>query len=270
MSTEDGFTRGVLYSKKSEENYALNRVKPSSKLSDLIETFWLVTWDLRGRPPHIQQNIPDPCINMVFEAHRSRIVGAVTKRYVVELNGKGKIFGIKFHAGGFHYLNDLPASRLTDTSVEITDVFGPESHSLVEQIIATNDIELMIKLSEDFLLARTNGVETKANKVLEIIRKIEQDKTIIRVNQLQTEFDLTARSLQRLFNSQVGVSPKWVIRKYRIREVLSRLENGEKDWQTLITHLDYFDQSHFVKDFKSLVGVTPSGYIDQLQSEKET
>lgn len=268
MGSQDSFTRGVLYSKKSEENYDLIRVKPSLKLSNFIETFWLVSWDLRGKQAHVQQNIPDPCINMVFEAKQSRIVGAVTQRYSVELKDKGRIFGIKFHAGGFHNFSALPASSLTDKSVKIESIFGSESHSLIEKLASANDIDLMIKLSESFLLAGTQSVKESTNKVGEIISKIEQDQTITRVAQLSEVFGLSVRGLQRLFSHQVGVSPKWIIRKYRIREILTRLENGEHDWQALITHLDYFDQSHFIKDFQEIVGVTPSGYIAQLQSAK--
>lgn len=265
MSKDNEFTQGVLYSKKSEENYALTRVKPIGRLSELIETYWLVTWDLPDNLPHTQQNIPDPCINMVFEAQNSRIVGAVTKLYSVQLAGKGRIFGIKFHVGGFYELNNLPASNFTDKSTKIDDIFGADSHDLIENVLAANDIAPMIQFSENFLLPLIPGRLNSVNKISEIIHEIERDQTITRVDQLSAKFDVSIRSLQRLFNQQVGVSPKWVIRKYRMREVLNRLEKGEYNWQELIVHLDYFDQSHFVKDFKNLVGVTPSDYINFLR-----
>lgn len=51
-----------------------------------------------------------------------------------------------------------------------------------------------------------------------------------------------------------------------MREVLSRLEEGESDWQKLILQLGYCDQAHFIKDFKSLIGVTPTDYVTNLST----
>ena len=76
--------------------------------------------------------------------------------------------------------------------------------------------------------------------------------------------NISSRQLQRLFQTYVGVSPKWLIRKYRIYEILIRLEqpdNHQVDWQQMVLDLEYVDQSHFINDFKSFVGDTPQEYL---------
>ena len=65
----------------------------------------------------------------------------------------------------------------------------------------------------------------------------------------------------RQFTRYVGVSPKWVIQRYRLHEALERLERGaEVDRVELALTLGYFDQAHFVRDFKRFVGVSPGDY----------
>ena len=74
-------------------------------------------------------------------------------------------------------------------------------------------------------------------------------------------FGLSARSLQRLFRRYVGVGPKWVLQRYRLHEAAERIADGEGgDWAAFALELGYFDQAHFIKDFKALVGCSPAEY----------
>jgi AraC-like DNA-binding protein len=69
------------------------------------------------------------------------------------------------------------------------------------------------------------------------------------------------RSLQRLFSRYVGVSPKWVIRRYRLHELLEQMHSGRHlDWAQVAIDLGYFDQAHLINDFKSITGYAPTEY----------
>ncbi len=69
---------------------------------------------------------------------------------------------------------------------------------------------------------------------------------------------INKRTLQRLFSQYVGVSPKWVIKRFRLLEAVGELSKNKKaDWTKLALELGYFDQAHFIKDFKSIIGKTP-------------
>lgn len=264
MPTEENFTNGVLYAKMSAENYTLKRVPPSAELARLVDTFWSVKWDLRGQKPHIQQNIPDPCIHMVFEQGHSRIVGVVTKRFTRELAGKGCIFGIKFRAGGFYPIFESPVSGFRDENILMSRVFGNDGDSLTEQILNAASVEFQVHIAEKFLAPFIPQSNQAIDQIGQIISEIERNKNITRVDHVVEKFSLNTRTLQRLFSHHVGVSPKWVIRKCRIHEILTRLENGTPNWQDLVAQLDYFDQAHFIKDFKDMIGVTPTDYVSRL------
>jgi AraC-like DNA-binding protein len=93
---------------------------------------------------------------------------------------------------------------------------------------------------------------------------IAVDRTITTVEQVLHRWRLGKRMLQRLFNEYVGVGPKWVINRYRLHEAIERLAGDPpKDWTQLALELGYFDQAHFIRDFKALVGRPPAAYVRQ-------
>mgnify|MGYP004706876243 CR=1 FL=1 len=68
--------------------------------------------------------------------------------------------------------------------------------------------------------------------------------------------------MQRLFKRYVGASARWVIKRYRVYEALERLSSDmNPDWAGLAQDLGYFDQAHFINDFRKLVGCTPAAYL---------
>ena len=81
---------------------------------------------------------------------------------------------------------------------------------------------------------------------------------------------IPARTLQRLFERYVGVSPKWVLRRYRVHEAAARLADGGSTitWAEVAAELGYFDQSHFIRDFTAAVGMTPAAYADACRTHR--
>ena len=95
-----------------------------------------------------------------------------------------------------------------------------------------------------------------------IARRIAADRSINKVEQVAQEYKIGVRRLQRLFADYVGVSPKWVIQRYRLHEAAERIATtSEPNWAAFALDLGYADQAHFIRDFKKLVGVTPADYF---------
>jgi AraC-like DNA-binding protein len=73
--------------------------------------------------------------------------------------------------------------------------------------------------------------------------------------------------MQRLFQRYVGVSPKWVIRRYRMHDAAERIAQGkEVDWISMANELGYFDQAHFIKDFRAQMGRSPTEYAAAIRA----
>ncbi len=90
-----------------------------------------------------------------------------------------------------------------------------------------------------------------------------RDRSIIRLQDVVTASGLSLRLLQRHFLQYVGVNPKWVIQRYRLHEAAERLKAGPVDLTALA--LGYFDQAHFTRDFRAIVGKPPGAWSRQFR-----
>lgn len=257
----DETTRGILNPKTAETKFQLWRYAPDQALSPFIERYWILTWDLRGQEPHLQETLPFPCVNLVFERGDSRIFGVISGKFVRLLEGQGGVFGVKFKPGAFCPFLQSSVSQLTDRSICVEDLFGVESRTLEQALFAHHDHRAMIVLVDQFFSQRIPQCDPQIELINQIIDTVMADRAITRVDHVADRFNLSKRSLQRLFSYYVGVSPKWVIKRYRLQEAAEYLaDGGVVDWPQIALDLGYFDQAHFINDFKTMIGTTPAAY----------
>lgn len=254
-------SRGILNRKAGEKKFHLARQMAAQDLSFFIEHYWIVSWDLRGLEPYVQETLPYPSVHLVLEKDRSSVIGVQTRKFVRLIEGKGRVFGVKFKPGAFYPFVKTPVAQFTNVSIGFGDIFGIDSQALEEAILSREDEGEMVALAENFLRERLPERDENVRLINEIVDYIITHREITKVDEVASRFGLSKRTLQRLFRQYVGVSPKWVIKRYRLHEVVERLSNGEVvDWPRIVLELGYSDQAHFIKDFKAIVGVTPAEY----------
>lgn len=262
-----GKPRGILNLKAGEKRFKLSRYLPALELTLFVEHYWIVSWDLRGQEPYVQETLPYPSVHLIIEQGQSRVYGVETGKFTRLLENQGRVFGIKFQPGGFYPFVKWPISRLTNATLSLWDIFGTDGKALEEAILAREDEEEMVKLAESFLRERLPGQDQHVKVIQGIVDCIIAQREITKVDDIVSLFNLNKRTIQRLFRSYVGVSPKWVIKRFRLHEVAERLAGGaEVDWATLVVELGYSDQAHFIKDFKTIVGRTPAEYAKSLSA----
>jgi AraC-like DNA-binding protein len=261
MNPETGKPRGLLDVNPNAPKFSLTRYVPALDMAFFIQRYWIVEWDLRGTPPHTQETLTHPCVNIVFERGKTVIVGVETGIALDVIQGSGHVFGIKFRPGGFYPFLNASLSTITNRKLRFEDVFGLKEDALEDAILSAPDPETRVSLFEDFLRPRLPAHDDNIAFVAQIADWIMTEPSITRVEQVGQHFHVTVRTLQRLFSQYVGVSPKWVIKRYRLHEAAEQLNAGHKiDWQKLVFDLGYFDQAHFIKDFKTIIGRTPAEY----------
>ena len=118
-----------------------------------------------------------------------------------------------------------------------------------------------------FLLSLPHTPDPQADLAIDLVRHIRADRTVLRVGDFARAEGLSVRALQRLFATCVGVSPKWVILRYRIHEALEQAGTRDDiDWAALAADLGYADQAHLVRDFTATVGVPPTAYATEARA----
>ncbi|WP_406059328.1 helix-turn-helix domain-containing protein [Streptomyces sp. NBC_01077] len=229
--------------------------------------------------------------------------------FTQKLTEAGRVCGVQFRPGGFRpFAPAWPVSTWTGRRVPLTEVFpetgteaggskaagaGAEAGAgagachagadaergaghagadaeLLSAVLSPDTDHARVAALDAFLLAHGPTADPAADQAMELVDLIRGDRTVRKVSRLVAATGLSARSLQRLFATHVGVGPKWVILRYRIHEALERAEAagaaGGPDWAALAAELGYSDQAHLVRDFTATIGVPPTAYARGLSA----
>ncbi len=269
IRSENGQPRGILNLKAGEKKFDLTRLLPSEDLAPFVAHYWIVTWDLRGQEPYVSEVLSHPSVHLAIERGRTEIYGVVKQKFIRKIEGQGRTFGVKFHPGAFYPFVNFPVSRLTDKRVSLESALGLDTQALESAVLAHEDERASMAEVERFLRTRLPARDETVDRVRSIVERIIADPELVKVDALVEEFGLGKRALQRLFSQYVGVGPKWVIQRFRLHEAaeqLAKLGPGETPrLADLAASLGYFDQAHFIKDFKALVGQSPADYLRRLR-----
>ena len=240
--------RGILHPEAAERHFRLTRYAPSEDLAHLVDRHWVVEWNLER--PFTQEIVTHPSFHMVFEPDADLIYGVVTQRFRRQLRRSGIAVATKFRPGGFHPFHPVSAHTLTDRTIPVCDVFAP--------MAIEGDERQRIAAMEAGLRAQAPDDDPRVAEIGELYAAMLRGP--MRVEELCAHAGYSKRTLQRLFREYVGVTPKWVLQRVRLHEAADRMADGEKDWPRLALELGYFDQSHFIKAFKAVIGLSPGDY----------
>ncbi len=237
------------------------RFGPSPALEPFVAHYWAVRWDLRGQPPRVVETLPHPCVHIVFERGTAQVAGVPTRIFRRELYGEDRVFGIKFRPAAFRPLLGAPLSRITDRVVELDAVLG-DSSGAARAILSEPEPRASVLLAEELLRLRLPAMPPAIAAMRDLVERLATDPSITRVEQAAALAGMEIRQLQRHFRDAVGVSPKRVIRRYRMHEAAARLAGAEApELAALAIELGYYDQAHFARDFKAIVGCSPGDYL---------
>jgi AraC-like DNA-binding protein len=252
---------GILNQEAGERRFHLSRYLPTQDIAFFVEHYWIVAWDQREQEPYRQETLPHPTVHLVVERGRSRVFGVMRGKFSHLLQGQGRVFGVKFRPGGFYPFVRSPVSTFTDGHLGVREALGIECTELEGAILTSEDEGQMVERMEAILRERLPARDETVEVIHRIVDRIISDREITKVDHLVSRLSMNKRSLQRLFSQYVGVSPKWVIKRYRLMEAAEQVANGDVvDWPMLARELGYFDQAHFIRDFKAIVGRAPTDY----------
>ena len=268
MNAPGGKPRGVLHPQLAQGQFQHERRLPSAPLAELVEHYWFVRWDLRGLPPQQQATLPHPNVHLVVERGDAQVYGVHTDRFERRLEGLDCAFGIKFKAGGFQPFLRAPVATLANRALSAQAVFGDAGGALALRIgpgAADADMGAMCAAADGFLLARLPPPDPDVARACALVAAIAADLGMTSVERLMAMAAMDKRALQRLFQKYVGIGPKWVIKRYRLHEAIAQMQDGGAvSWAALAQQLGYYDQAHFGRDFRALVGQSPSEYARTL------
>ncbi|GGA61275.1 AraC family transcriptional regulator [Pseudoclavibacter endophyticus] len=293
-------TRGILHPARMLRDVTLERYPAPQPLAGLVDWLWSVRWRLPPGVEFAQDVASQPGVNLSVgpapPPGDSPPAGPFPSRWVLNgvstgvtrrvLRGFGWNVAAKTTTGGFGaWVDDV--SRLTNQVFDGAAAIAgagvlagldrgipsalADGWAAPETGVPPNDAETAVMLANGadaiadelirLLDARDPARVAEAREVAEVAHIAERDRAVRRVDELAAAAGVSVRTLQRRFASCAGVSPLWVIRRFRLLDAaeLAR-DGGGVDWAGIAAELGYADQAHLTRDFRAALGDTPAAY----------
>lgn len=250
----------------------IHRYPPSAELTDVISRFWIPIWSLTQ--PQKQSTLQHPVCLIVVSDSYARFYGPNRGLSTVTLEGDGWAVGTMLTPAAGQLLWGRPMPTLVDRYVDLGDVPGFDGTTLIAEIRAAMTAE---PSHPDAHAQATAAVERAVSSVLpvdprdlvinDVVGYLRDHPEILRVAELADAFAMTERSLHRLVEQRVGLTPKWLIQRRRLHDAVFALKLGAAPLAELAAELGYADQAHFTKDFKNATGLTPGAYLAEQSGQ---
>ncbi len=267
-------SRGILDPWLLRQRVQLTRYPPGPALAGLVDRFWAVRWDLPPGTVHRQQVLTHPGANISIgtpnlqpgeheagppEARLNGVARGVSTRV---LAGPGWTVAAMTRPGGLGAFLTGPASDFTDRVVPLGQAIGMDEAALLRQVTGEPAEAARISVLAAALEQAINPERAgPAGQVAEVARLAETSRAVRRLRDLCDLAGIGQRTLQRMFFQYAGVSPTWVIRRYRLLEAAESVRAGKPvSWADVAADLGYADQAHLTRDFRSAIGQTPAAY----------
>ncbi|MCD8540385.1 MAG: AraC family transcriptional regulator [Leadbetterella sp.] len=196
--------------------------------------------------------------------HRSFITGQASKNYFFRISRPIGQIGIVFRPTAIASLFGLPMYEFTDERYDLAAVLGNQVLTLQQKIEDSINTKERISHLVQFLNIRLLRQDCRTDRTDYAANRIFEHKGIINMNTLMDDLYVSKRQFERLFLNKTGVSPKQYARIRRIGYLCNLMASKRweiKDWADLIYQMGYYDQSHFIRDFSSFTGKSPSRYL---------
>jgi AraC-like DNA-binding protein len=181
---------------------------------------------------------------------------------------QGSFLGVRFRPGMSVHFAAVPGTETVDQRWPLQDVWGASARQLCERLAEVPLIESGVSLIESQLRAHLSA-HTNNRRGFSVTQRVlqwaEQQRGLVRVDDLAHHAGLSARQLRRLCLQLTGLTPKQLCRTIRFRQaaVQARLAQNN-DWAQVALDCGYYDQSHFINEFRALSGLTPGQYCSSV------
>ncbi len=239
--------------------HALERVLPTGEMSLIINL-----WENRTR-------VYDADDRRKFETFEgSIVVGARSAFTVIDTDEQRSTTGVVFRPGGAFPFLGLPAGELQEANASLSDLWGRQAAAdLREQLLAARSPEAKFKVLERTFLSKITApphesVEPTHPAVSFAVQNF-RNRPQRRISAVTDQIGLSDRRFIQLFSQQVGLTPKLFCRVQRFQQVLRNITsfaaNSPIDWPQVALTCGYFDQAHFIHDFRAFSGINPTTYV---------
>jgi AraC-like DNA-binding protein len=256
----------------------LRSYTPAPPLSLFVEKFWL--WEGPGQPHARERLLPtgttELIVNLLEDQTRvysqrdlSRPVtlpgtilcGPHAKYFVIDSDEQISVAGVHFKAGGAFPFFAAPMDELQNQHMPLDALWGPAAGELRERVLAAATHRARFRELEQCLLDRLVRPLERRPSVAFALREFHAAPQVQSIRTVTERTGLSPGRFIELFRQEVGLKPKLFCRVRRFQQVL-RVMTSRKlvRWADVAVTCGYYDQAHFINDFRAFAGINPTAY----------
>lgn len=218
--------------------------------------------------------VPDGCVDIMFLCHqdvpRANYIGTPLHADSLQnqkfFHKNDVIFGVRLLQGNMAWMRNCSAKEILDTSLDFAAVSGQTE--LMERVCSSNSFEEQIQIFMQYYMPeyrRGNAKDTSEKQIpFYMMHRILESNGLVKIQELSEESAFSVRHLNELFRTAYGVSPKEYEKLVRFQNILKQLECAPHIIDAAV-EAGYYDQSHMLKEFRGLLGVSPKVYLKKRQ-----
>ena len=262
---------------------------PQPPLANFVEKFW---WDEGNALPHTKERIlPHGSMDLIINLHKDTfrvydqqhhdhiqsfrgclLTGARSEFSLIDTANLVSTVSVHFKPGGAFPFLPLPAGELHNRNVSLDELWGQEASDLREQLLEAGTPDSMFRILEQFLLshiARPLALHPAVAYSLKEFQRVPPYPNTQTISEVSERIGLSHKRFVQVFREAVGLTPKLFCRVLRFQEVLHLIEQGQQiEWAQIAQTCGYFDQAHFLHDFRDFSGITPTTYLTQRSEHR--
>jgi AraC-like DNA-binding protein len=244
----DAFIRAIWYWRSARRPHALERILPSGAAQLIVNL------------QEDENRVYDETGVVCSSSRSGVILAGVKSRYqIIDTAVQEHVLGVSFKPGGTVAFFRLPAHETADADIAIESLWTrAECSELRERLLSVPDTHAKLAIMESALLKRC--AITKLHPAVTFALNLFE-RHDVSVTAATESTGLSQKRFIEKFKSTVGLTPKQFCRIQRFQRALSHAQPGRQiDWTRLALDCDYFDQSHFIHDFRAFAGISPTAY----------
>ena len=252
--------------------------KPPPPLSDFVDVLWLyqgyeVSHEKERLMPdgsvELVINLAEDCIRNYdsrnpekFETVPGCVVsGPRSEFFVIDTAGEAAVAGVHFKPGGAFPFFQVPPAEMADQSIALESMWGPASGWLRERVLSAKSPADKLRMLEGCLLEQLAKPLERHPAVNFALQRLSAAYPP-GISWIVDRVGYSQRHFIELFSDEVGLTPKLFSRVSRFQQVIRAAHaQQEINWVQVALDCGYYDQAHFVHDFQSFAGITPSEYL---------
>lgn len=244
---------------------------PRGALRQFVDLLWLYEGYVL---PHARERLlPTATTELVIDLRASvgtaravTVVGPHSEHWLLDTAEETAVVGVHFGIGGGFPFFDLPAGELHNERVCLDALWGARAGLLVEQVLSAPSPDAKFDVLESALLAAARTLE-RHRAVAFATRELSRPERGCSITEVTHAIGMSQRRFLDRFRAEVGMAPKLFARVQRFQAVIATVHTlREVNWAEIAAACGYFDQAHFIHDFRAFSGFTPAAYF-ALKSE---